>query len=99
MGKKDEQDLRQTVDEVLFYWWDPIGISRMTERGYWPRGEYRNYVDDVLVLLLAPETNAEQVARYLRELAENKMGLSPGHERNHKDIAETLLELATPFRR
>jgi hypothetical protein len=42
----DNDELRRRVDEVLYYIWDPIGVSDQP----YARGEYEGYVPKVLQL-------------------------------------------------
>ena len=66
--------LRQRVDEILFYKWDPLGFSSSTL----PRDEYVNYVEEVFSLAVN-EHSAQPLAEHLNtlmievfEIAENK---------------------------
>jgi hypothetical protein len=58
------------VDEVLYYIWDPIGVSDDP----CARSEYSRYVPDILNLLLN-SNNVESITNYLDQLTTSHMGL------------------------
>ena len=61
-----QSELYQKIDEVLFYDWDPIGVSAMAD---WPRDEYGSYVHKVYLLALNSDL-PEPIAGYLGEVTE-----------------------------
>ena len=63
-------ELRQRVDEVLHYVWDPIGVAGSPHA----RDEYYPYIPRV-VSLLEQNHPAEKIAHYLTDVATNSMGL------------------------
>lgn len=71
----DKNELRRRVDEVLFYIWDPVGVSPEP----YARGEYETYVSKVLNLV---EQNDDigAISLYLAEIVKNRMELSPNKE-------------------
>ena len=78
MGSKlssKDQELYRTVDEVLHYKWDPIGISDVPQA----RGEYHGYLPHVFGLLRSGET-PEVIATFLGSVATDRMGLLPKPE-------------------
>ena len=75
---------RQT-DEILHYMWDPIGVAGIAQA----RDEYQSYLPQVFQLVLKNEPK-EQIAAYLLDIEENRMGLSPNKEAA-MEIAEVLL--------
>lgn len=79
-------ELKKRVDEVLYYVWDPIGVS---DTGF-TRSEYKDYVPTVITLL--EKDDAEGIAAYLSDVEERLMGLSPGDKDGCKRIADLLLE-------
>ena len=83
------EELRKRIDEILFWVWDPIGIS--TECA--TRGEYEIYVPKILELVLSNE-KPEPIADALREIAETKIGFDSTDESRKHDlkVAELLLE-------
>ena len=89
MGKKlppDQLELYLSLDELLFFEWDPIGISSM-EGG---RDEYYSYLPVVFQLCLG-QSEPELIANYLSEATEH-MGLEPDVSRN-LSIAKRVLDL------
>ncbi len=82
----DKNELRRRVDEVLFYVWDPIGVSGEPSA----RAEYENYVSKVLDSVERND-DIEPISSHLADIARNQIGLSPNKERcDH--TAKLLLE-------
>jgi len=82
-----EKEFYNRVDEVLFYKWDPIGIS---EEGC-PRDEYQSYTPQVF--RIAIESSApEPLAEHLSQIATERMGLSSAKEHDLK-IANLIMEI------
>ncbi len=74
MGQKlspQQMELYKRIDEILFYKWDPIGISD----GDWARDEYQSYLPQVFKLSLENDT-PEPIAAYLGIISTENMGLS-----------------------
>jgi hypothetical protein len=78
--------LRDAVDEVLFYLWDPIGIGGEPKA----RDEYSGYVPQI-VGLLRDERAASDIARRLSEITATQMGMSKDAKRDLA-VAELLLD-------
>jgi hypothetical protein len=80
----DNNELQKRVDEVLFYIWDPIGVSHEPEA----RGEYWSYVGQVLELV---EKNncIEPISDHLVNIVNDKMGISA--DKNQCDHTAELL--------
>ena len=90
MGQKlppQQMELYKRIDEVLFYKWDPIGISD----GNWARDEYQSYLPQVFKLTLA-NNNPEPIANYLTVITTENMGLSEEKQHDIK-IAKLILEI------
>lgn len=90
MGRKlspNQLELYKRVDEILFYRWDPIGISDSD----WPRDEYQSYLPRVFGMVLESVT-PDKIAEFLGRIASENMGLgaSPEHDRA---IAELMLSV------
>ena len=71
MGQKlppEQIELYKRIDEVLFYKWDPIGISD----GDWARDEYQSYLPQVFKLALETN-NPELIANYLTVITTKNM--------------------------
>jgi hypothetical protein len=75
MSVDDNNELRRRIDEVLFYVWDPIGVSDEP----CARGEYASYVSKALDLV---EQNDDigPISSYLADIMKSQMGLSPNKE-------------------
>lgn len=83
----NQQQLYQRIDEILFYQWDPIGISGSD----WPRNEYHSYLPQVFACVM--ESNSPQpVAKLLGLIATENMGLAatPDHD---IEIAKLMIEI------
>ena len=86
MRKSDNRELQRRVDEVLYYVWDPIGVS---DEPY-ARTEYESYVLKVLQLV-EENDDIRPVSTHLAKIVRNEMGLSP--DRKQCDYtAEILLK-------
>lgn len=86
MIKFSPQELRKRVDEVLFYIWDPIGVSPDPNA----RNEYSAYVDKIETLLNQQDA-AFQIKKYLCEIESGMMGLSPANEEGATEVAKLLI--------
>ena len=92
MGKKlppDQLELYKRIDEILFYKWDPIGISDSD----WARDEYHSYLPRVFSMVLEYE-QPEKFAEYLTQVSTESMGLSssPEHDLNIAKLVLTIKE-------
>lgn len=79
------KELNQRIDEVLYYEWDPIGVSDEP----CARAEYSSYTMTILKYVLNEDLN--QVANQLSKIETDSMGLTSNKERNLK-IAQRLLD-------
>ena len=76
MRKVVGSELWKRIDEVLYYVWDPIGVSDEP----CARGEYESYV--LKVLQLVEENNdIHPISVHLANIARNELGLSPDKKR------------------
>ena len=73
------KELRKRVSEVLYYLWDPIGVSFTPEA----RGEYEGYVDQLLGVLHSCD-GASEISTLLSGIRTKSMGLP---EDTAKDIS------------
>ena len=86
MGRSYNRDLLRRVDEVLYYIWDPIGVSEEP----CARGEYSSYAPQVFKLVEASDT-IHPISEYLASIISTRMGFSPDKKRcDH--TAEVLLK-------
>ncbi|MEL6672025.1 MAG: hypothetical protein AAFR61_07525 [Bacteroidota bacterium] len=83
---KKLEELRQRIDEVLFYRRDPIGVSHLPSA----RGEYSSYVKGLVPQVLQGE--ARRIADHLSEIQRSSMGGEVTAERN-LEVAQYLLEV------
>ena len=90
---KYTDELRSRVDEILYYIWDPVGAAAEPST----RDEYSRYVPE-LVSLLERDAVAEEVARYLNQIATVCMGLRQNEEHS-RAIANLLLVWRTWLRK
>ncbi len=84
MSKIDKQ-LYRVIDEVLFYIWDPIGVSNSPEA----RDEYFSYIPKMFSLVKEND-KIEPIVSYLRDLEIKTMGISTSNEKK-EEVAEMLL--------
>ncbi|CAA0102247.1 Uncharacterised protein [BD1-7 clade bacterium] len=83
----DQLELYKRIDEILFYKWDPIGVSDSD----WARDEYQSYLPRVFAY--AMEYNSpEPLAKFLRVVSTEVMGL-PAAAKHDQDIAELIIEI------
>lgn len=90
MGRKltvEQKALYKRVDEVVFYNWDPIGISNTD----WPRDEYETYVPRIFGAVIAND-DPEPIASLLGTIEVEFMGLSQGKKCNLA-VAEQMLSI------
>lgn len=72
MQKFKPNELEKRVDEVLYYVWDPIGVSSEP----YARDEYRGYVGNILNMVQT-EKSEELIAQHLCEIESQNMGIAP----------------------
>lgn len=84
MNKEKLRELERRIDEVLFYVWDPIGVSDIPAA----RGEYSSYTMTILKYVL--EEDLKKIASQLSEIELNSMGLTTNEVKN-LEIAELLV--------
>lgn len=83
--------LYRAVDEVLHYVWDPIGVSGVPQA----RDEYRSYLPQVFELVRCG-SDENPIARYLNEIATERLGLTESAE-NDLAVGRHLLEWKESF--
>lgn len=90
MGKKlppKKLELYKRIDEILFYKWDPIGISDSD----CPRDEYQSYLPRVFAHAMDYDS-PEPLAKYLGIVATENMWLSSAKDHDLK-IAKLIFEI------
>lgn len=83
--KNKLKELEKRVDEILFYLWDPIGVSDEPAA----RGEYSSYTMTVLKYTLTEDI--EKITKLLTKIESDSMGLISNRKHNEK-VAERLVE-------
>ena len=81
-----ELELYRRVDEVLYYVWDPIGVSSHPAA----RDEYQRYLPTVFSMLQAG-ADALPIAAFLDKTATESMGLAANPKHSER-VAELLLD-------
>ncbi len=82
----DPNELEKRIDEVLYYVWDPIGVSGSP----YARGEYCSYVPGILQLIRA-NSPAEKISSHLSNVVRTQMGLVPNEARERR-VADLILQ-------
>jgi len=82
--KSKLKELSKRIDEVLYYLWDPVGVSDYA----YTRGEYSSYVPSILKAVLSEDI--ETVIQKLSEIERIYMECIPNPKHN-KEIASRLL--------
>jgi hypothetical protein len=85
MIQEQLRELEQRIDEVLYYVWDPIGVSEIPAA----REEYSSYTRVILEYVLAEDL--KKVAHQLNNIQVDSMGLLVTEEKNLV-VAEQLLD-------
>ncbi|MBO1520774.1 hypothetical protein [Oceanisphaera pacifica] len=75
------------IDEVLFYIWDPIGVSGSNL----PRDEYSRYTEQAFELALAHSSHTP-LANYLTEFVTEHIGM-PENKANDAKVAELIYSI------
>lgn len=84
MKGKKLGELEKRIDEVLYYVWDPIGVSDTPEA----RGEYSSYTRTILNYVL--EEDLKKIAYHLGKHETSSMGITSNESKN-LEIAELLM--------
>jgi hypothetical protein len=88
MGSKlSEQEnlLYKRMDEVLFYLWDPVGVSDIPSA----RDEYHSYLPHVFSLLRNNASESD-IAKHLLSIERTQMG-ETGSLKRCKEVSEVLI--------
>ncbi len=79
-------EIQESINQVLFYDWDPIGINDLA-----PDDEYNSYVGGIY-RLLASGASEFQIIEHLHQLEITQMEISSNREKL-KNVAEMLMKL------
>jgi len=71
----ESRALARYCDEVLYYHWDPIGVSEMPAA----RDEYDNYVPAIVSLVTRGATQ-EEITTHLTDIEMSRMGVKPNED-------------------
>jgi len=85
-GKQPLVTAERIVSEVLFYVWDPIGVSSIL----FARGEYESYVAEVVAMLRAG-TSVGGLSEALVRIEVEHMGLDGSNPHSARKAAEMLV--------
>jgi hypothetical protein len=88
MVKKNYAEFVQSVDDILFLEWDPIGINTSPQC----RDEYNGYAPKLCEMILEG-ADEYKIAHYLSEIQRVSMGLSCIDEERNRQIARRLRAL------
>ena len=82
------KEILQSVKEVLFREWDPIGLNSNPARN----DEYDSYASGIVRLLQA-EADEYKIAEHLRNLQRVSMAMNSTNEERDRGIARRLISL------
>jgi len=82
----EQLKLYKSIDEILWFDWDPIGINKIG-----PREEYQGYAPQVYRLKVNGAGKTE-IAKHLDEMVTERIGLESNMEFSER-IAEKIVEL------
>jgi hypothetical protein len=86
--KNEETKIYKSIDEILWYDWDPIGVNDFGEDA---RDEYYGYLPEVYQLKISGATKTE-IANYLDLVVTNRMGMS-SNMAHSLNVAEKIVAL------
>jgi hypothetical protein len=84
--------LLQRIDEVLYYLWDPIGVSDEPNA----RDEYSNYITSIYSLLINDKSK-EIISQTLSTIMTKNMGLTDNKDKCD-EIADLLIRHKTAIK-
>ena len=85
MHRINKDEMEKRIDEVLFYFWDPIGVKDKVQS----RAEYRSYVPTVLAKINCG--NSAVLGKHLEEINRGNIGIEAG-AKHCLETAELLLQ-------
>ncbi|HAT8493267.1 hypothetical protein HKA89_03030 [Vibrio parahaemolyticus] len=89
MGHKlppEQLELYKRIDEILYYKWDPIGVSDSD----WARDEYQPYLPQLFSLVMQSQS-PQEICKYLTESTQY-MGLQLSRDHDLA-VAKLILEV------
>lgn len=89
-SKKDRpQEIQSSIRRILFYEWDPIGISQDSE---WPDDEYDSYIAPVYRILTGTRSQ-DDIINCLHRIERDTIGVACDDPESLRPVAKKLLEL------
>ena len=86
----DNKDkIYQLTDEILFYFWDPIGINQNFDA----RDEYADYVQGIVNILTIDDS---ALCDYIFDIETSKLGLD-GSLSHCRKIADMLIDMKSCY--
>jgi hypothetical protein len=85
--KRDQIELYNQIDEILWKFWDPIGVNDIEDI----RDEYQSYTPQILNLKICG-SDALTIAEKLNDIEKKRMGLA-GNINNCLDVAKMIIKL------
>jgi len=85
--KRDQKELYNQIDEILWRFWDPIGVNYIDDA----RDEYQSYTSQIFNLKIG-DNDALTIFDNLIDIEKTKMGLA-GNVNNCIDVAKMIIEL------
>ena len=82
----EHKKLYQSIDEILWNDWDPIGV-----KGFGPRDEYDSYTNNIFSLKIKGASQ-EEIAKKLYEIETVTIGVPASQSRCMK-VAEKIINL------
>ncbi|HMJ08487.1 MAG TPA: hypothetical protein VK468_05755 [Pyrinomonadaceae bacterium] len=86
-------EIQDSIGQILFRDWDPIGISNDSE---WPNDEYDSYIAPVY-RILSESRSEDELVHYLFRTEKQTMGMSCEDAELLRPVARKLLALDVSF--
>ncbi len=83
------KEIGDEIRRILFFHWDPIGVSSDPE---WPRDEYDGYAGSVYRILASGGTEYELI-EYLNQTEKVQIGMPARDREMLRPVAKKLLEI------
>ena len=87
MNKKINKEIWNKIDEILWKYWDPIGVNDDFDA----RDEYQSYIGSLYKLILT-KANEEKLKNYLRIIEKEEIEIETPDKKMKKTI-EKLMEI------
>ncbi len=87
--KKRALEIQNSIRQILFYEWDPIGISKEVT---WADDEYDSYIAPIYRILVGKRSEDDIVNR-LYQIETDSIGVSLNDPESLRPVAKKLLDL------